>query len=151
MERWNEQDFEKPAPPEVPIHSSRVLVRESGREAPVHLDGELVGFAEAMGHPGGGTLQLTVDALILERDGTGQGPLQCGVPAQHWPLVDIRAVQTSSSSLQFSPRSGGLVEFRFPEDSPFRWESLLRRALRRAYREAGLGEIVEFQPRVVTE
>ena len=57
----------------------------------------------------------------------------------------------SSSSLQFSPASGGLVEFKFPGDSPFRWEHLLRRALRKAYEEAGMGTIVEFQPRIVAE
>jgi len=67
-----------------------------------------------------------------------------------WSLLEIRAVQTSSSSLQFSPRGGGLVELRFPYDSPLRWETLLRGALRRAYRREGRGEIVEFQPRIVT-
>ena len=68
-----------------------------------------------------------------------------------WLFLDIRAVQTSSSSLQFSPASGGLVEFRFESDSPFRWEHLLHRGLRRAYAAAGLGTIVEFQPRIVVE
>ncbi len=42
-------------------------------------------------------------------DGGGGGEF----PAQSWPLLEIRAVQTSSSSLQFSPASGGLVELRF--------------------------------------
>jgi hypothetical protein len=150
VDRWTEQDLDGPAVPEVPIHSSRVTVRESGDEAPVFFGGELMGFAEAMGSPTSGTLELSSESIALRRDSGPGGPRQCAVHVQQWALLDIRAVQTSSSSLQFSPRSGGLVEFKFPEDSPFRWESLLRGALRRAYRRAGLGEIVEFQPRVVT-
>lgn len=151
VNRWTEKDLDEHAFSELPIHSSRVVVRQSGDEAPVHHEGELMGFAEAMGRERFGTLQITPEFLTLERNSGRGEDLQCLVPAQHWALLDIRAVQTSSSSLQFSPRSGGLVEFKFPEDSTHRWENLLRGALRRAFRRAGLGEIVEFQPRIVTE
>jgi hypothetical protein len=143
------------------IHRSDAEVRKSGEEAPVHWGGELLGFAEAMGERVSGTLVLTEQALSLRvppgsRGGggheTGSAPHRNpGVGTETWPLLEIRAVQTSSSSLQFSPASGGLVELRFPHDSPFRWETLLRTALRRVYRREGLGEIVEFQPRVVAE
>jgi len=151
VERWTEEELDAPAVPDVPIHSSRALVRQSGKEAPVFFNGELMGFAEAMGESAPATLTLTSEYLALERaPASGRGGLQCAAPALRWPLLDIRAVQTSSSSLQFSPRSGGLVEFKFPEDSTLRWETLLRGTLRRAYRRAGLGEIVEFQPRIVT-
>jgi hypothetical protein len=126
-------------------------VRRSGEEAPVRWGGELLGFAEAMGGPVSGTVQLTPDALILHsHGGEEQGTTQEASP-EIWPLLDIRAVQTSSSSLQFSPSKGGLVQLRFRNDSPFRWEVLLRTALRQAYRREGLGEIVEFQPRIVVE
>ena len=60
-------------------------------------------------------------------------------------------MQTSSSSLQVTIPSGELIQLRFSLDSPRRWEQLLKAALQKAYREAGRGEIVEFQPRIVTE
>jgi hypothetical protein len=149
--RWTEEDLDQAVGPGIPIHAARVTVRQSGDEAPVFLGGELMGFAEAMGDPTYGTLELTSEVLILQRDAGGADPPPEALRKEKWPLLDIRAVQTSSSSLQFSPMSGGLVEFKFPEDSTFRWETLLRGALRRAYRRAGLGEIVEFQPRIVTQ
>jgi hypothetical protein len=114
-----------------------------------------------MGERFTGTLELTEQALRLSRrpgsrggGGHETGSLPDSDPekgTETWPLLEIRAVQTSSSCLQFSPASGGLVELRFPHDSPFRWETLLRNALRRVYRREGLGEIVEFQPRIVAE
>jgi hypothetical protein len=143
---WADGDVQGPLPRE-----TRVMVRQSGEEAPVRWGGELLGFAEAMGNPRTGKVALTDAELTLElveENRNGGSPKES---KKRWALLDIRAVQTSSSSLQFSPRSGGLVELRFPEDSPFRWEFLLREALRRAYRQAGRGEIVEFQPRIVTE
>jgi hypothetical protein len=125
------------------IHRAEVIVRRSGVESPVRFGGELLGFAEAMGGGVSGTLDLSKESLTLRT-----GP---EAEREDWPLLHIRAVQTSSSTLQFSPVSGGLVEFRFPNDSPFRWETLLRESLRLAYRREGLGEIVEFQPRIVAE
>ena len=65
-----------------------------------------------------------------------------------WPLLDIRALQGSSSSLQISPLEGGVVTFRFEEESSRRWEELLKAGLRRMWSEAGRGEIAEFQPRI---
>lgn len=135
-----------------------VKVRRSGLESPVRWNGHLLGFAEAMGEAAPGVLTLHEESLEIRMDpgappalGTEEGGAQEEAGLLVWPLLELRAVQTSSSSLQFSPSSGGLVELRFPQDSPFRWESLLREALRRAYRRAGRGEIVEFQPRIVTE
>ena len=62
--------------------------------------------------------------------------------------MDLRAVQASSSSLQVYTLAQELVHFRFLEDSAFRWDCLLQETLRAAYRAAGKGEIVEFQPRI---
>ena len=151
MEGWREEeDTDLPAPGTL-MRRTQVEVRQTGRESPVRLGGELLGFAEAMGEPTLGSLQLTKEALILWT-GTGESDgSERGNPSETWPLLEIRAVQTSSSSLQVSPPRGGLVQFRFASDSPFRWETLLRYALRRAYRTAGLGEIVEFQPRIVAQ
>jgi hypothetical protein len=111
------------------------------------MGGELIGFAESMGDATSATLRLTQEGLEVDYHEDAPGEESTGF----WPFLAIRAVQTSSSALQFSPSSGGLLEFRFVADSSFRWERLLRNALRRTYREAGLGEIVEFQPRIVTE
>jgi len=151
MEGWREIDALDSAPPETPLHRAKVEVRQTGREAPVRWEGEFLGFAEAMGETIPGILHLTEGALILWTGKAGEGGSDGGNSTQTWPLLEIRAVQTSSSSLQFSPSSGGLVQFRFPADSPFRWETLLRHALRKAYQREGLGEIVEFQPRIVSE
>ena len=140
-----------------PTCRSRVAMRRSGEESPVRWRGELLGFAEAMGEAVSGTVALSRGALTFTPDPRppgsqdAHGPAAGGQEEEIWPLLEIRAIQTSSSSLQFSPVGGGLVELRFPSDSPYRWESLLRHAVRRTYREAGLGEIVEFQPRIVTE
>lgn len=126
---------------------AQVKVRRSGNEAPVLLNGTFMGFAESMGRSAPATLRLTEEGLEVEYHEADPGEES----TSFWPFLEIRAVQTSSSSLQFSPSSGGLLEFRFEADSPYRWERLLRNALRRTYRNAGLGEIVEFQPRIVTE
>jgi hypothetical protein len=126
---------------------AEVLVRSSGNEAPVFFGGSFMGFAEAMGKATSAKLRLTEEGVEVEYHEADTGEKN----TSFWPFFEIRAVQTSSSSLQFSPSSGGLLEFRFLADSSYRWERLLRNAIRRAYRKAGLGEILEFQPRIVVE
>lgn len=149
LERWLESD-ELPGDLLQTVHSARASVRRSGEEAPVRWGGTLIGFAEAMGEKKAGQLRITGDRLVFTPDPASTG--EDVRPADDtWLFSEIRAVQTSSSSLQFSPASGGLVELRFESDSPFRWEHLLHRGLRRAYWEAGKGTIVEFQPRIVAE
>lgn len=141
--------------PGVTLRVAEVAMRRSGQEAPVQWAGRLLGFAEAMGEVVSGTLELTGESLIFRTYSVlrppGNGISEDGAFVKSWPLLEIRAVQTSSSCLQFSPASGGLVELRFPKDSPFRWENLLRNTLREVYRREGIGEIVEFQPRIVVE
>ena len=128
-------------------YRAEVSVREAKREEPVWYKGELQGFAERLEGGLEGILQITVQDLTLwPSDAVGRGS-----PLRRWGLLDIRAVQTSSSSLQISPREGGLVQFRFQVDSPRRWEDLLRRTLQEAYQRDGRGTIVEFQPRIVVE
>jgi len=136
-------------------HRAGVELRKSQKEDPVRHRGELQGFAETLGPPQTGFLVLQDDVLaFLPPDMTGKkggakgGEAEDGNPLETWDLMDIRAVQTSSSSLQISPKEGGVVQFRFQDDSPRRWEALLHLALRRIYRSRGLGEIREFQPRI---
>lgn len=123
---------------------ARVTVRRAvGREGPVYHGGEVVGFAEELGGAAEGVLELNSMALILWGEEEGAPPLD------QWALQDIRAVQATSGALQISPITGGVVHFRFLEDSPRRWEDLLHRRLRQRFRADGLGEILEFQPRIV--
>jgi hypothetical protein len=65
-----------------------------------------------------------------------------------WDFLDIVALQASSSSIQISPRTGGVITFRFSGSSCRRWEEALKSRLRSTWRRAGLGEIAEFQPRI---
>jgi len=117
--------------------------RGAGREGPVIYRGEVLGFAEELGEPEEGLLELNTTALIL-RD-----PERRSTPRGVWSLLDIQAVQTTSSALQISPAAGGVVHFRFLDDSPRRWEELLHSRIRDAFRLEGRGEILEFQPRIV--
>ncbi len=136
-----------------------VEVRVARREEPVWHKGELQGFAERLGESREGVLEITAEAMLLwapgaldDEEGRGPGTAAHGAsPMESWKLMDIRAVQTSSRALQISPKEGGLVQFRFPEDSPKRWEELLKSALRHRYEQEGRGTILEFQPRIVTE
>lgn len=118
-----------------------VMVSWRVSEDPVHHRGRLRGYSELMGEPTPGVLHVDQDGVHLEPS-TGEG--------ESWPWLDIRALQTSSSSLQLSLPGDRLVQFRFLDDSPRRWEDLLRHLVRDAYRRAGRGFVVEFQPRIVT-
>lgn len=118
---------------------ARVRVRWAVGEDAVRFRGELLGFTERLGSASEGRIRLTATALALT---------QSGQDRRRWNLLDLRAIQASSSSLQVYTVDEELVHFRFLEDSAFRWESLLQETLRATYREAGKGEIVEFQPRI---
>lgn len=114
-------------------------MRVATRELPVREAGALIGFFEALGPRRKGRVLLDREAVVFSEV---QG-------VEHrWPLLELRALQSSSSSVQISPRAGGVVTFRFGTDSPRRWEEFLRRALREAWAQAGRGEIREFQPRI---
>ena len=97
---------------------------------------------EIWGDPTPGEVALSPDALIwTPHEGE----------AVRWPLGEIGAVQASSRALQV--RGKGIIplaQFDFENDSIFLWERLLHVALRDFYGRKGRGEIVEFQPRIVT-
>ena len=123
-------------------YSADVDVSWRVAEEPVHHRGELRGFSERMGEPVPGVLTVDESSVTVRTEADGEAT---------WPFLEIRALQTSSSSLQLSLPEDRLVQFRFREDSPRRWEDLMRHLLREAYRRAGKGNVVEFQPRIVTE
>lgn len=121
-------------------YASPVEVRSGADEEPVRHSGGLLGFVEKLEEGGRATLRATDRALeLVGRDGGTRS---------RWNLMDLRAVQSSSSSLQIYTAAEELLHFRFLDDSPVRWEALLHGLLRRAYRRTGRGEIVEFQPRI---
>lgn len=122
-------------------YRARVSVRRAGGEEVIRHGGEVLGFVESFGPPRAGVLRVTDEALELTRD---------EVPRARWNLMDLQAVQASSSSLQIYTAARDLVQFRFESDSALRWQELLHAVLRKAYREAGRSEIVEFQPRIST-
>jgi hypothetical protein len=136
-------------------HAADVLVRTAGSEVPVRLDRRLLGFAERFGRGSPGRLELTPEVLRLvpggPRSGAGAGPPPASV--RQWPLESLRALQTSSSAVQVTTdtpagQGTGVVLFRFVEDSPRRWDELLRHAISRRWEALGLGQVIEFQPRI---
>ena len=110
-------------------------------ERAVRYRGVLRGFAERMGPGAPGTVTVDRERIHVECGDRRSGS---------WRHLDLGAVQASSSSLQLSLPGDQLVQLRFVDDSPRRWETLMRRLITDAYERAGRGRVVEFQPRIVT-
>ena len=122
--------------------AARVELRRALQEAPIYRRGTLLGFVEQQGPRLAGTLAIDGAGLVFRSD-----------EGTEWrsAFLDLRAIQASSSSVQVSPSGGGVITLRFVADSPRRWEDLLKQEIRSAWRRAGRGEIIEFQPRIRTE
>jgi hypothetical protein len=139
-----------------PLIESQAVSRVSSRETPLTTRGELLGYVERPGPPRTGTLRLHshhLEFTARTRRSTGRELHDQEVPepgVQRWLLRDLRALQTSSASLQLSPLSGEVIEFTFSSHSPLLWAQLLEARLRAIWLEEGRGEIVEFQPRIRT-
>ena len=125
-------------PTPVSVDAVARVAREE--EAVIHRN-SLIGFVESRGPALSGRLTLHPDRIDFHPDAGAD---------RTWALLDVRAVQTASASVQISPLEGGVVTFRILGDSPRRWEELIRTRLREAWRAAGRGEILEFQPRIRT-
>lgn len=122
-------------------YSARALIAWRIREEAVWYRGILRGFAESMGPAVPGSITVNRDEIRVDDGGSGSGS---------WRHLDIGAVQAASSSLQLTLPGDRLVEFRLLDDSPRRWETLMRRLISDAWARAGRGRVVEFQPRIVT-
>ena len=122
-------------------YSARARISWRVAERAVRYRGVLRGFVESMGPPAPGTVTVDRDRVHVDAGGRDAGS---------WRHLDLGAVQASSSSLQLSLPDDQLVQFRFEDDSPRRWETLMRRLISDAYERAGRGRVVEFQPRIVT-
>ncbi len=122
-------------------YEARAQARWRVGEEAVRYRGRLMGFQERMGASTPGVLRATGDRLEFDPE--------AAVPANAWDWFELRAIQTTSARLQIRTGAGELVQFRFEEDSPRRWEVLARRLVSRAYDGQGGGAVVEFQPQIV--
>lgn len=123
------------------VLESSVLAKFAYRERPVWYRDALIGFFEEWEPSRPGELRLD-DRTVQFTESSGE--------VHQWSLLDLRAVQTASVAVQISALGGGLVSFRILNGSPRRWEEAFRARLRRVWRDAGKGEIFEFQPRIRT-
>ncbi len=118
------------------------LLREADAARPLREGQELLGFVERFGPGIPGMLAVRDDAIVFRPDGAGAERV--------WPLLDVTAVQPASSTLQLKVRGQPVITLRFTQGSVRLWEHRIQRRLRAAWRAAGRGDIVEFQPRVTT-
>jgi len=123
-----------------PDYGARVRFRKAVGQGTAWERGRVSGFYEQFTERVRGDLRVSPDGLTLRDESDG---------VWEWGWSQIRAVQTSSRSVQINLHPGGLFDLAFEADSPRRWEGLIHRALRRHYAGRGL-EVLEFQPRIVT-
>jgi len=127
-------------------YEAEVRVQTAGSEMPIRYRRRLLGFAERFGAGTPGILHLSAHALGLR----SPSPADASSP-RRWALEDIRSLQTSSSAVQITTHLDGVVLFRFTEDSPRRWDELLRHAIGDRWKRLGKGTVQEFQPRIRAE
>lgn len=137
---------EKPAgewitylPPIKPSGRSRCHVRVAVEDRPIYAFGLYMGRYERMGPLQAGFLQLEGERIrFLADQGVGFD----------WALIELSAIQMSSSTLQLKAKRRPVVTIRFERSSAKLWEERLQAAVRDAYARGGLGDVVEFQPRI---
>lgn len=121
-----------------PPWEQAVQVRVAGEETILRQAGAYLGRVEVFGPKQSGRLRLEAGRLGF----TGaRGSWQ-------WPLHEVTAVQPASSSIQLKATGRPVVSLRFPIGSVRLWEQRIKYGVRLAWREAGRGEITEFQPRI---
>lgn len=116
-----------------------VILRVASYSRPLHVYGEYLGRVEQFGPPVEGTIELADDTLIF-RSNAG---------TERWPLIELTAVQPSSTALQVKVRQGPILSMKFPNGSALFWEERLQACLQACYTRLGRGTIVEFQPRIL--
>ncbi len=128
-------------------YAARALVSWRRSEEAVRYRGALRGFSETMGPTAPGTISVDAETVAVEAETAPAAERRR--TSSRWRLVDLRAVQAASSSLQLSLPGDRLVQLRFLDDSSRRWETLMRQLIADAWARAGKGRVVEFQPRIV--
>jgi hypothetical protein len=120
--------------------SAQVVVRIADKYRPYRHAGVYLGEIEQLGEPMTGTLTVDQEAVRFTAEGGASFV---------WPLDELTAVQPSSTSLQLKIRRGPIIALKFPGNSPLLWEERIRYAVQARYTAKGLGEIIEYQPRIV--
>jgi hypothetical protein len=122
-------------------YEAHVTVSRGNNHQAVRWKGRVVGFFEYITDRQTAILKLKKTDLTVAWD--EQNHLT-------WPLGNLMAIQISSKAIQINIKREGLYQIEFISDSPRRWENLLQYALCRFYKIQG-ENIVEFQPRIITE
>lgn len=128
-------------PPVTPVGSATCSLSIAHSDEPIRSYGEYFGRFEKFGEAHIGTLSVDEDTLHFAYDRH----------EMNWPLLELSAIQLSSSTLQVKAKRQPVMTIRFAQSSPRLWEERLQAAVRKAYESAGLGEVVEFQPRIVAK
>lgn len=116
-----------------------VRIRTVSGFTPVFADGRLAGWTERQSPSVRGTATLSPTELILARPDHRYEATR---------LDAITSIQPSSSTLQIGRRHRHVLSLRF-ESAPIRlWETVLQIRVASLYRQAGRGEVTEFQPAI---
>lgn len=131
-------------PPVKPGGSALSALSMAEGDVPIYAYGEYFGRYEKFGPAHLGTLHLDADRVWFEHN----------EKLEHAPdidiaLLDLSAIQLSSSTLQFKARGKPVMTIRFAQSSPKLWDEKLQLAVQAAWTRAGRGDIVEYQPRIV--
>jgi hypothetical protein len=100
--------------------------------------------------PGVAVAPNVADHAGATGNGAASGAGAAKPPPTIWHFHAITVVQPSSATLQIGARGLPLASLQVPGGSIRLWEELLCGALRSYYQKEGRGEIVEFQPRIMT-
>src|SRR4051812_48239563 len=103
--------------------------------------GEFLGWVELYGPRINGEFLLSDFRASLEADGRVEWSAS---------LIDFRAVQPASASIQIYVCDGSIVSLKFPSGSVRLWEQRIKHAVRKVWRANGRGEIHDFQPHIAT-
>jgi 1-acyl-sn-glycerol-3-phosphate acyltransferase len=121
--------------------TAHCTIRDSAGDHSYYAHGRYLGRIEKLGPPRPGTLALNQTHLRFDAE-TGE--------SLAIPLLEITALQPSSHALQIKVSGRPVFSIKFTDSSPKLWEERLQNAISEAYRRAGLGDVVEFQPRITT-
>ncbi len=122
-------------------YETRVSISRRISEQGIWYKGELRGFSERFGEGEPGALKVSETEVSVRWDDGRRAA---------WTFLEILSIQAASSTVQLSLAGDELMQFRFENDSPRRWEDLFRWLLQGAYDRADRGKIIEFQPRIRT-
>jgi 1-acyl-sn-glycerol-3-phosphate acyltransferase len=121
--------------------SAHCTIRDSAGDHAYYAHNRFLGRIETLGPSRPGTLTLNRTTLGFNAE-NGESLAMS--------LLEITALQPSSHALQIKTTGRPVFSIRFTDSSPKLWEERLQNAISDAYRNAGMGDVVEFQPRICT-